>query len=68
VRDEFEVDDIGVMFGIGRMVAEAGQKVRVVVIVAYKARGIIAAALETVEDEERQLKWFLLSLVGFLLY
>jgi len=55
VRDEFDVDDIGVMFGIGRMVAEVGQRARVVVTVAYRARGIIATSLGAIEDEKRQM-------------
>jgi hypothetical protein len=33
VADEVEGDEIGVSFGIGRIVAEVGQKVRVRVIV-----------------------------------
>jgi hypothetical protein len=45
VRDGVEGDDTGVRFGTGRMAAEAGQRVSVVVIVAYRARRTMALAL-----------------------
>jgi hypothetical protein len=43
---EVEGDEIGVSFGIGRMVAEVGQRVRVVVIVAYRAVRIMVLMIE----------------------
>ena len=47
---EVEGDETGVSFGMGRMVAEVGQSVRVVVIVAYRAVGIM---VRMIEDEKR---------------
>ena len=46
-------EEIGARFGIGRMAAEVGQRVRVVVIVAYRALGIIAFLLSMVGSGER---------------
>ena len=43
---EVEGDEIGVSFGMGRMVAEVGQRVSVVVIVAYRAVGILGRMIE----------------------
>lgn len=51
---EVEGDEIGVSFGIGMMVAEVGQRVRVVVIVAYRAVGIMLLFLDMIWREERQ--------------
>lgn len=43
---EVEGDEIGVSFGIGRIVAEVGQRVRVAVIIAYRAVGIMGRMIE----------------------
>lgn len=50
---EIEGDEIGVSFGMGRMVAEVGQRVSVVVIVAYRVVGIM---VRVIEDGTRQLE------------
>jgi hypothetical protein len=50
---EVEGDEIGVSFGMGRMVAEVGQRVSVVVIVAYRVVGIM---VRMIEDGTRQLE------------
>ena len=53
---EVEGDEIGVSFGIVRIVAEVGQRVRVVVIVAYRAVGIMLLFLNMIWKGKRQLE------------
>ena len=50
---DVEGDETGESFGLGRMVAEVGQRVRVVVIVAYRAVGIMVLMIE---NGKRQLE------------
>ena len=51
-----EVDEIGEMFGTGKMVAEEGQRMRVDVVVEMRAGGIIVAAFRLVQTEQEQLR------------
>ena len=50
MRDEIAGDETGLSFGTGRMAAEAVQMVRVVVIVAYRALGIMVLFPNMIEN------------------
>jgi hypothetical protein len=50
---DVEGDETGESFGLGRMVAEVGQRVRVVVIVAYRA---VETMVLMIENGKRQLE------------
>lgn len=53
MRADVAGDAIGESFGIGKMAAEVGQIVRVVVIVAYRAVGFMVFLINIFEKEER---------------
>jgi len=61
MRDEVAGDETGESFGTGRMAAEVGQMVRVVVIVAYRALGIMVLLMNMIENGERRLRWLVNS-------
>ena len=56
MRVEVAGDETGESFGIGRIEAKAGQTVRVVVIVAYRALGIMVLSMNVIEDGKRYLE------------
>jgi hypothetical protein len=53
MRAEVEGDEMGLSFGTGRIAAEVGQTVRVVVIVAYRALGIMVLLISMFEHRKR---------------
>jgi len=53
MRDAVAGDETGESFGTGRMAAEVGQMVRVVVIVAYRTLGIMIVFLSMFESGKR---------------
>ena len=53
---DVEGDETGESFGLGRMVAEVGQRVRVVVIVAYRALGIMVLLMNMIEEGKSYLE------------
>lgn len=58
MRAEVEGHETGLSFGIGRIAAEVGQRVRVLVIVTYRAVGIMVLFLGIAENGRRLLEWY----------
>jgi hypothetical protein len=58
MRAEVEGEETGLSFGTGKIAAELGHMVRVVVIVAYMALGIMVLLINMFEDGKGQLEWW----------